>query len=193
MIDRRDEERFEKRLAKLLRYHRVMAGLTQRKLEARMGLTTSVVSIYETHTRTPRLGTLLAFAKGLGVDIRDLVPSSLNEDDDPKLPRHYLRLLDTDDSPSEPALPEFDGAIVNVPDSPDPPPKLGATNGAVVDHVDPLHWVDPDESGKVVGDSVKEERPAEMPWNDAWEELEDEAPEPPKAEAEPDDDEDEDW
>ena len=143
---------YNKRVAARIFYQRTMARLSQRALEARIGSGASFLTIYETCKRMPQLGTLLAIANGIGCDVRDLIPSSLSDKDDPVPPSRLVHgcKLRWMPKPVEPkagtVLPDVAGIEgINVPDMPDPA-NLAATNGEAQQPF-------PDE---------------QMPWDDAF-------------------------
>ena len=57
----------EERFAANLRRHRAAAKLTQEQLSAKAGLHPTEISRLERAVRDPRLGTIVALARGLGI------------------------------------------------------------------------------------------------------------------------------
>jgi len=88
-------DRSESPLARRVKELRYAAGITQQELAHRAGLSMSVVTQIEIGTRTdPKLSTLLGLARGLGVEVADLLaayptpePEAEEPPPEPKKPR----------------------------------------------------------------------------------------------------------
>lgn len=57
----------------VLRIYRKQVGLSQEKLAERLGVSTNYVSVLETGKQYPSIGTLIRFARALGVRPGELV------------------------------------------------------------------------------------------------------------------------
>jgi len=105
---------------------RIKARLTQRELEVKLEYTSNMVSSYERGKQEPRLSTLVAFSVVLGCDVRDLVPASTSEADDPE-----IHGLDIPDAP-----PQY--AAVETEEAPKPPVPPLPPAAKKTDRVDAL-------------------------------------------------------
>ena len=60
-------------VGRVLRIYRKQVGLSQEKLAERLGVSTNYVSVLETGKQYPSIGTLIRFARALGVRPGELV------------------------------------------------------------------------------------------------------------------------
>lgn len=61
-------------IAQKIKSARKKAGLTQKELGSRLGVSASMIALYETEKRDPKTETLHKIADALGVDIFELIP-----------------------------------------------------------------------------------------------------------------------
>lgn len=143
MNETTDSTKYFTRLGQRMLAARIRARLSQRELEDKLGYKSSMVSGYETGKREPRLVTLLTFANVFGCDVRDLIPSSTSEADDPvsgvDLPK--------EPPPQYPEVREEEAMV--APRPPQPPPPVAAAPIKKTERVDAL-----------------EDRSGAMPWNE---------------------------
>ncbi len=86
----------EQRIGERLRYERIVAGLTQQQLGARIGISAQQIQKYETGKNRLTISRLMALAEAMHVPMARFVGSEGAEEEHPALPGHsheFFRVL----------------------------------------------------------------------------------------------------